>query len=488
MAAESGTAAAVTTEQTATPKPDEQTKSAQNADAAPEKPAEEEKPQVKKVQQLRQLLANKRAQREANAVSAAEQRGTQTKAQREESAAKPKAKAEDKPEPKEPAKAKDEKPASPERDETGRFVGKDGPKPKPAEKETEELPPAAAKKPEPTAAEQRIEAKVEKLEDAGGKAPEQGANESDKRYEARITRLLLDAKEKDAKLREAETKRVAAEEKARKVDEHAKLLERVKGADIDEDAFEQLTGRNFEQLVKDIASGKAKYRPKVKLPPEMQRLQDELNQTLAKAKQREDAQAAKEREEAEERERVAADERETKNREIETETCREWIEQNADTYPQLSGLKGSASKFLQRWYAAWEDATRDPKTRRPTWAADKQPTMESVAKSMEDSLSGEVSSILSSERSLKAALKDPQTRERVVQALKATEPSQQIQSPHREQKGNQTAASDGPRTLSKKVTQEVPVLSDRPPSADERRAAQLERLQRWKASRGISAR
>lgn len=446
-------------------------------------------PKIQKVDQLRALLATKKAIRERDATAVAVDRGTRTKAERDADKPDPKtgkvaAKAEKAEPAKEPAKAKEEpKPAAGERDEHGRFLPKDGvvkpltPKPAAPKPADDDVPPAAA-----SATEERIEEVTDKLADAGVKAPAQKAEETDKKYELRISRLLLDAKEKDQKLREAETKRAAAEERAAKADAKEKLLERLRGDQLDEDALYQVTGKTWREFVTGVGEGRTKFTPRVNMPPEMKRVQDELTQTLARAKEREDALDRAEREKSERAESEARETRRKQVEETETATVRSFLDVHADTYPILSSYKNAPAKFLQTWYATWSDKTIDAKTGKPTFAQSAQPSMEEVAAIMEASLGGELDGIISSERALRTALKNPATRD-LVQKLLADTQSQQPQSPQRENKGNQTASPDGPRTLSKKVTQEVPVLSDRPPSKDERAAQKAEAFAHWLSRR-----
>jgi hypothetical protein len=462
--------------------------------AKPEATTEEPVPQVKKVQDLRKLLADKRAIRERDAVAVAAERGIKTRKEREDEAkaadeAK-KAKLASKPAPKDEkpkAEAKDAKKLEPasERDESGRFLPKDGkpPAPKPAPADDDSPPPAAAKA-ESTATEKRIDAKVEQLEDVAGKAPEQGASETDKKYEARISRMLLDAKEKDVRLRQAEERSKAAEERAKKVDDFEKLIARVRADELDEDALEQLTGKSWVDLIKGVASGERKFKAKTRLPPELQRVQTELEQTLARAKEREDAivREAKERKDAEEREAIEARRADTRKNEV--AHVRKFLEDNAENLPRASAAVGHLSeKLLDRWYATWEDACRDPKTGAVKWDVSKQPELSEVATKFEALLSDELSSIFGSERALRSALADPKTRELVVRLVAESDStSQSKQSPSSQQKGNQTADADGPRTLSKKVTQEA-VPTDRKASPDAVMAEKLERLAMWRAGR-----
>jgi hypothetical protein len=465
--------------------------------AKPEATSEEPVPQVKKVQDLRKLLADKRAIRERDAVAVAAERGIKTRKERQDEAkaadeakqaklaSKPASKDE---KPKAEAKdAKKPEPAS-DRDESGRFLPKDGkpPAPKPAPADDDSPPPAAAKAAPAGDAktDAKIDATTEKLEDLGAKVPKQGEDETDKRYEARISRMLLDAKDKDVRLRQAEDRTKAAEERAKKVDDFEKLIARVRADELDEDALEQLTGKSWVDLIKGVASGERKFKAKTRLPPELQRVQTELEQTLARAKEREDAivREAKERKDAEEREATEARRADTRKNEV--AHVRKFLEDNAENLPRASAAVGHLSeKLLDRWYATWEDACRDPKTGAVKWDVSKQPELSEVATKFEALLSDELSSIFGSERALRSALADPKTRELVVRLVAESDStSQSKQSPSSQQKGNQTADADGPRTLSKKVTQEA-VPTDRKASPDAVMAEKLERLAMWRAGR-----
>jgi hypothetical protein len=349
------------------------------------------------------------------------------------------------------AKGGSEKPATTAeggaRDEHGRFLPADG---KPKDKPEPAAAAAAAKKPEP---------EPDVAAGSGVKAPEQKPGETNQKYELRISNLL-----REQKAGQVETLKMKVElETARKELERVKsLIERVNGKDIDGSALEELTSRSFERMVRDLREGGATYKPKANLPPEIAAVRDELSRELAEIKA-EKARIASEVETAKAKEAKEADSaRYKETQEREAKSLDEYLVTEADKYPHLSSLKNAGARMLDKFYQTWSQAGTFDKDGYPLWDAPK-PDLEEVAASMETSLTGELSAIFGSERALRVALADPQTRDRVSKLLGTT---QQIatattSAPARNNGQTKTASAEGPPTLSNKVSQEAPVIVEK---------------------------
>lgn len=414
-------------------------------DAKPEEAAKAEKPAAEgksiddeeegAVAKLKRHLAAKRGEQiKARAADTGPSRGPDGKflpKEKAEGDEKPAAEAKEEP-------AKEEKPA--------KVEAKEAPKDKPAEPKAEKPSADVAKA-------------QEKLEKAGADVPEQRKDESDAKYEHRLARALLD-------LKTAKAEAIKAKEEAAKASGVLQAIERLKGDKISQEDLELATGRTFEQLVRDVAQGKAKYAPKANLPPELAALQSEMKATLDAIKAREEAAAKAEQEKREAEERTKAEAKRQEAFKNETSQVDEYIKEEVEKYPHLSSLPNAGEKVLRRWYATWEESG---------YAPDKMPNLEDFMLSMETTLSGEVGAIFTSERSIRAALANPSTRE-LVSKLLGTH-SQKTPEPTAQTKGNPAKAqSEGPTTLSNKVTQEVPALKDRQLTPEEEHAAMLERF------------
>ena len=467
---------------------------APSADAPEKEPLH---PPIKKVEQLRSLLKAKRARTEERTSQRMEERGAKPKGEpppkvsgpvdadagdgdedtkREKPPLKPKPKDD---EPKPAAKeAKDAKPEAKEpakaegRDEHGRFLPKEGKEPaaEPAAKPEAKAEPAEAPK---------VEAKPEPKPEPPKEDPEA------KRISERYARLLMETKRKDEELVSVRESSKAAIAKAERLE---KLIARVKGADIDEAALRELTGRSFPDMVRDMRDGKAKYKPAAQLPPEvaevkteLEQLRDELRaekQRVADAKKAEEERAARDKADAE---RKATIERET-------ETVKGMLEELKERFPRTHAYKNSAGNLLDRFYRTWADATRG-EDGEPTYDARKKPDFEELVSKFEDSLSEEVNGILSSEQVVRLALKDTKTRELVSKILaEQSAPSQPKTSPKRSESGS-TANAEGPRTLSNKATQEAPVDTAKPRTKEEIDAWRVEQLRNLRTkNRGLFSR
>jgi hypothetical protein len=402
----------------------------------------------------------------------------------DEPASKAKPESKDKPAPTAAKDAKADKPADKAepasgRDEHGRFLPKEG-EPKPAAAApADKAAPAPKDKPEPAADAAPAKPAEPKPEPKPEPRP---AAEEDKGIATKYARLQLDVQRKDAEL-------LKANEKAKKADEYEALVARVRGNVIDEDALEKLTGRSWEKLIRDVIEEESgvKFKAKTRLPPEMQRIQDELEQTLNSAKQREEAIAQRARDEENARRNAAEEERRATVRKQETELVRKMLDDAADKYPMSAAVPGMPERILQVFYQRWATATLDPKTGRSTFDPKLKPTEDSVLESMEASLIPQLSAIVNTERGLKALLNsitDAKTRELALQILGADKapPSQPKTSPtQRSDRGNQ-ATSEGPKTLSNKVTQDAPVDPAKPRTQEEKRAWQVEEFRKLRGN------
>lgn len=369
----------------------------------------------------------------------------------------------------EPASAKE----TPQRGPDGKFLpSSDKPKaeakqePAKAAAEPKEAPPSKDE-PKPSAA---VEEAKDKLEAAGVEPPKQKAEETNKQYELRISKLLIEKKQRDAELLEARKEResLAAEKKqlADEVESVKKLHERLRGNDIDEADFEAATGRTFENFVKGLAKSEVKYKPKPQLAPEVVAELNEIRalkaELQAEKQRREDA--AREAEEA--KAKAEAEARTKQAYEADAATCKTWLDENGDKYPLLSSLEDAHLQLRDNIYA---------EARRRGGAYDP----DEIASGIEKALEKRLGTISTNERAIIALLRDPKTRDLVSKQLGLdTTQTRQTSSPQRETKGDQKAAANqgGPPTLTNKVTQEVPAPVSRELSEDEQRAAYHARM------------
>lgn len=431
-----------------------------------------ERPELKKVQQVRNFLANRRAVTLERSNARIEARNAKPEVE-----AKPEPKPEPKPELKEEpketpkpevkadAKPEAKKPeAAPERDGNGRFLSKDKPEPEAKVEAKPEPKPEAKPEPKP---EVKVEPKVEAK-------PEPEVKPSKPGLEEKHARLLLDVKRKDEEL-------VKVRERAKKADDYEALIKRVNGAEIDGEALAKLTGRSFENMVRDLKEKKAQYKPATQLPPQLQAAYDEANQLNAKLRERVEAQEKADRDanEAKTQTETAARRKETEEREL--AHVREQLEAEADKFPMTAGYKNAPSRILNKFYQIWADNCPKDEAGNPTFDFDKQPALSDVITKVEDLLFEDVHGILSSERVLKRVLQDTKTRELVLKLVgeQETPKPQTPPSPKRREPGNQ-ANVEGPRTLSNKVTQETPVVQEKPQTREELQAWRLEQWQRMR--------
>lgn len=361
----------------------------------------------------------------------------------------------DKPEAKEAAEKPEKKeesakaePAA-ERGPDGKFLPKDG---KASTIETKAEP---AKAPEPKAAkadlavEAKIEEVSEKLEDKDVTVPDQKAGETDKQYELRLSRLLLETKQLKSEL--AEEKKKSA-----KATEYESLRERLKDG-VDEDAYEKLTGRSLVETVKALAAKDKPlpYKAKSTLPPEMQEALDEIRSFK---KEQQEAKEAKAREEQEAKHKTL--------RTQELATVKSYLSGKVDAFPNLSAMPNAEEILLDEFYGTWKKRGNDARFK---------PDVEEIAERLEKAAAGHYSTVFSSEKALAAALKNPETRAAVEKLLGVTaQVATPVATPEKK---------DPPRNLTNRATQESVAVKDRPLTEEEERAAMHERFRQFQKLR-----
>lgn len=430
---------------------------------------------LNRVKALRDQLAAKRSQRMFGGAKADADGESKPEPKAEPKGdSKPDAKAADKPaagkdekrdakpekaEPKEPAKAKAE-PASdgPQRDEHGRFIGKDGGgKETPAKDEPprpSEPPPAAAK-----AAEPKPEAEAEPP--AAVKEPERKPEPD--RTAARLSATLLE-------LRDAKAQLLEASKATKRVEQLEGLLKRVQGQELDGEAFEEITGKSLDNLIRELAANKLKYKPKTPLAPEVRELRDRL-----RAMEERDAERERVRQEQETRARGA----EIRGKEL--GSVKTWLTEVADKFPYLTAHEDAHEQVLDGFYQLWQSRGGKPQHK---------PDPEEVAELIEQGYSRRHISTATNKRAMMALLKDPKVRDLAIEVLglkaQANDPQtrQTESSPQRDTKGNhQSAPEEGPRTLSNKVSQDVPAYVKHEQDEEEARKALHERVRAWNRRR-----
>jgi hypothetical protein len=371
-------------------------------------------------------------------------------------------KREAKPDEKAPAKAneasKDEPAADgPQRDEHGRFVAKEGDPKAPAKEESpkpSEPPPAAAK-----AAEKPPEAKEEPKPPPAVKEPERKPEQD--RTAARLSSTLLE-------LRDAKAQLLEAGKAAKRVEQLEGLLKRVQGQELDGEAFEEITGKSLDNLIRELAANKLKYRPKTPLAPEVRELRDRL-----RAMEERDAERERLRQQAE----VQARGQEIRGKEL--GSVKTWLAEVADKFPYLTSHEDAHEQVLDGFYALWKD--RGGK-------AQHKPDPEEVAELIEQNYSKRHISTATNKRAMMALLKDPKVRDLAIEVLGLQPPAndpktrQTEPSPQRD-KGNQSTPEEGPRTLSNKVSQDVPAYVQKTLDEEEERKALHERVRAWSRAR-----
>jgi hypothetical protein len=355
----------------------------------------------------------------------------------------------------------------PERDANGRFLSKGGDEKKPATKPDEK---AAAPKDKPKDAPPTkdepppLAAKDDKPAEAKTEPEPPKAEPATSAEKRRIAELLLEKKRWEAEKLEAKTsagKRDSeVSEKLSRLEKLEAAIARARGNELDDDTLEQLTGRTFEKLVKDIAAGKDKggaaYKPRPNLPPELQDLAKRLEDKAARFEAWEKSQADRERAAVEAKAKAEREAHEKQVHEADAQSCGKWLESKADQYPYLTGLPDAATQLRDTLYTLW------PKDKNGRFIPSEEPSPEDVAEQIEQHLSEKLDKLFSSESAIKRALRDTKTRE-LVSRLLGTEQTRETNSPQRETKGNhQTAKAEGPPTLSSKVTQEAPVAAEAP--------------------------
>ena len=368
----------------------------------------------------------------------------------------------------EKAEAKDAKPkakekpasAGPERDEHGRFVAKDGGEKAPAKDDKptpSEPPPAAAKAAEkPPEAEPKEEPKPPPAVKEQERKPEQD------RTAARLSATLLE-------LRDAKAQLLEAGKASKRVEQLEGLLKRVQGQELDGEAFEEITGKPLDVLIKELAANKLKYKPKTPLAPEVRELRDRL-----KAMEERDAERERAKQETERQARGA------EIRKTELTSVKTWLGEVADKFPYLTAHEDAHEQVLDGFYALWRERGGKPQHK---------PDPEEVAELIEGGYSRRHASTATNKRAMMALLKDPKARDLAIEVLglktQANDPQtrQTEPSPQRDKGSQQSAPEEGPRTLTNKVSQDVPAYVQKQLDEEEERKALHERVRAWARAR-----
>lgn len=213
--------------------------------------------------------------------------------------------------------------------ESGKDDSDDEPAPRkksaPKAEPKKDAPAKAPKADEPTAKAEKI---ADKIEDAGGKAPDQRDGESDKAYELRLSQALGKAERMERELNKLRSEHDLSTKEVKRLQ---KLMEDGKTNPL---LLLEAVDWDYEKLARGIVDKKV-TRPeaKPKLPPE---IMEEIELSRAERKER------KEREE-----REAATVSRTKH----VTDVQAFIDARADDFPLVAAAKWSAEKVVERAYA-----------------------------------------------------------------------------------------------------------------------------------------
>jgi len=245
--------------------------------------------------------------------------------------------------------------------------GDDAPVPAPAAK-------PAASPPAPTA---KAEAVAAKIEEAGGEVPEQRPGESDAKYELKLAQTLRKLRDVE---QEAARVRKAHEESSAELDKFKKRYAKGKESPLDLLKEHEWT---FEDLVKAINEDK------VKVPEKDPAIPDWLREKIERL-DRLETERENERKQAEQRGMYESD----------VKTVATVLEKHADKFPLAAAFKGAAKQVVD---AARAEGTND---------------IGPILEALEARLAEDVTTVLASEKSVKAALaKNPDLRKVVMAAL-----------------------------------------------------------------------
>lgn len=197
--------------------------------------------------------------------------------------------------------------------------------------------PAQSAKDEPS---DKAEKTAKAIEKAGGDAPDQKANETDKQYEARLVKALQDLRGAETQTKAQKARADAAEAKAAQLEkDRAAFEKRLARARSPEERLEFMAdemGCTLEELIRDINDGKTR-------PPGQRPRVDPAIQAELEAIKTENARLAKlaEEREAKEQEREAQ-----KLFESQVDFAQGWLSKNAEEFPLLQAIPWAAKNIV----------------------------------------------------------------------------------------------------------------------------------------------
>jgi hypothetical protein len=233
----------------------------------------------------------------------------------------------------------------------------------------------------PTKAAERAEAKVDKIEELGGDAPDQKKNESDSQYDIRLAKTLRDLRDAKAEALKATKEAAQFQGEARKLQ---KILDEGKANPLK--VLEHL-GITYEDLTKGIVE--EKYKPAHKrndLPPE---ILEKIERLEAKEKERE-AEAVRASAQAQRSQHVSA--------------VQKYIDDNSEDYPLAATMKWVAEDVVARGYATGGEFDALP-----------------ILQELESNLAANVGTLLGSDKATKALLKKNPALKKALEAAMGLE-------------------------------------------------------------------
>lgn len=293
--------------------------------------------------------------------------------------------------------------------------------------------------------EAKIELVTDAIEAAGGEAPEQKNDESDKQYELRLARTLRDLKDAKAEAVQEKKRATEAEKKAADLE---KRIARAKSPETVLEALEDF-GWSLESLAKGVVDKKVTIPgKKASLPPEMQARIDALE---AQAKRLEEQEKnAEAQRQAAEKEKQAEEQRQAaeKTKSEHVSKVKSYVTENAEDFPFLSAAEWAAAEAVERAYAKK--------------AANVRPILEE----MEAMLTTNVASMLKSDKAAKALFQaSPDLRDAVMAALGVS-----AEKPEPKEK------SEKPKTIASKAVPSETGSSHKKLTAEERKKSAAKEL------------
>lgn len=302
--------------------------------------------------------------------------------------------------------------------------------------EPQGAPPSVASGEMPT---QKAEALADKIEEAGGKTPEQKPGESSKDLELRLSQTLMDLQRAQKDGLGHKQRADAAEKKA------AELEALIKRAKDDPAAGLELMGRSFDDLADLAIKGKLTKKQYAELPPEVQ----------AKIERYEAAEKA-EREKKEAAEKAERERQETQERwDADLKVVEGSWDALVEAGPLLESVPDGQARLLNAIYAEHE-------------RTGEVPSLTDVAKRMHEVVATELEALLTPKN---VALLKPEIRDTLLKALQAA-PTQTTSTPPSEPAEH--SDTDGPSSLTAAALSEVPTRKpDKPLTREERKARKL---------------